>query len=122
MIITANSQTLAFSKLTIGGLSASSPGTKTADGKDSSTIVPVSKPQNSIFENFNREMTKRLDQKQKGEDAQSPSSPSVLAQSLTGAMGEIEEIFGREAAIEVMSLILTETEDDLTLGSLLNSL
>lgn len=83
-----------------------------------------SSPKNSIYDNFSREITRRLKaaEKIKGQGQDQDAEPSILAQSLTGAMGEIEQIFSREAATEVMAKIITGTADGLTEDSLLKAL
>ncbi|MDR1920528.1 MAG: hypothetical protein LBS31_02120 [Candidatus Adiutrix sp.] len=92
---------------------------------NSTTPTSASKQKNSIYSNFEKEMSRRLTEatkksgKNEGHDV---ADPSVLIQSLTGAMGEIEQIFGREAAAEVMAKIITGAVDGITEDSLLSSI
>jgi uncharacterized protein (DUF1697 family) len=53
---------------------------------------------------------------------QNEPEPEVLVRSLAGAMGEIEQLFGREAATLAMAVILTETEGGVTEENFLASL
>jgi hypothetical protein len=64
------------------------------------------------------EATKKIGNTEENDTA----DPSILVQSLTGAMGEIEQIFGREATNEVMAKILTGTANGVTEESLLYSI
>ena len=79
----------------------------------------------SLFENFTKEMSKRLTASmkltdEKNEEAQ--AKVSLLTQSLAGAMGQVEDHLGKEAATEVMAKILTGTADGISEESLLNSI
>lgn len=126
MIINAASQASSIGQLRIGnrnistvnslasGLSLNSPG-------PAETQSPSSK--NSIYANFEREMSRRLNEAaKKNQDDDQAVEPSVLVQSLSGAMGEIEQIFDREAATEVMAKILIGTAGGLTEDDLLASI
>ncbi len=79
---------------------------------------------NSLYDNFTKEMSKRLADNIKPTDEPEKDSneAAVLAQSLTGAMGQIEQLFGRQAATEVMAKLLTGTaqgaDEEALLGSL----
>ena len=78
----------------------------------------------SIYDNFGKEMAQRLNEslRKSGQGEEESPDPAILAQSLTGAMGQIEQLFGREAATEVMAQILTGTVNELSEESLLNSI
>jgi|GEM_PF-4423849 len=80
--------------------------------------------QSSVYDNFGREMSRRLIEaaKMSGSSPDDDADPSLLKQSLVGAMGQIENLFGRPAAVEVMAKILTGTAEGLTEESLLSSL
>lgn len=82
-----------------------------------------SEPKNSVYSNFEKEMSRRLNEAAKSHGSHDKSADSsVLLQSLTGAMGEIGEMFGREAATEVMANILTGTAKGITEESLMSSI
>ena len=106
-------QTSNKSLMLIGGRSVSAAGLslKTVATPDTAT-APISKPKSSIYDNFSREMFKRFTpaSKQASQEGQNVSDPSVLVQSLMGAIGEIKQDFGQEAATEVMAKVLMGTE------------
>lgn len=98
------------------GLTINSPGTAKTETESGST-------KNSIYGNFEKEMTRRLNEAaKKNQTEDEAAETSVLVQSLSGAMGEIEQIFGREAATEVMAKILQGTADGVTEDDLLSAI
>ncbi len=87
----------------------------------------ASQEKNSIYSNFEKEMSRRLNEAvqksgHSNNNDNASADSSVLLQSLTGAMGEIGELFGREAATEVMANILTGTAQGVTEESLMSSI
>ncbi|UQZ89156.1 hypothetical protein C4J81_08065 [Deltaproteobacteria bacterium Smac51] len=76
----------------------------------------------SIYDNFKNEMAWRLAESGPRKPEPDDPDPDVLARSLTGAMGEIEKLFGREAATEAMAMILTGTADEMNLNTLTGSI
>ncbi|MDR0548751.1 MAG: hypothetical protein LBI10_04980 [Deltaproteobacteria bacterium] len=77
--------------------------------------TPLAPEKPTIYDNFTREINKRL-KTDPSKDA------TILSQSLTGAMGEVERLFGRDAAILTMAKILNGTENQLDLDSLVAAL
>jgi hypothetical protein len=128
MIINAVSQAFSLGRMLVNG--------RQVDGVDSlgSGLVvnsvsgaeaeSASGKKTSIYDNFAKEMSRRLANPLNKTDrnAEDAPDPSILVQSLTGAMGEIEQLFGREAATEVMAKILTGAADGVAEESLLSSI
>ena len=124
MIINAANNALKIGQLTIGGRAVGSIDSLgqalTLATPSAGTESAASARKISIHDNFAKEMTKRLAESRAG-DGES-ADPAVLAQSLSGAMGEIEKIFGREAATEVMAKVLNGTADGMDEDSLIQAL
>ena len=78
----------------------------------------------SIYDNFSQEMSKRFTEalRKNGQPESTAADSASLVQSLTGAMGEIEQLFGREAATEAMAKILLDTSDKVDETTLLSSI
>jgi hypothetical protein len=109
------SQSLFATKLIIGGRSVNQAGLRTV-ASFATAATPTSKTASSIYDNFSREMSRRLATapNQADQDVKGASDSSALVQSLTGAMGEIEQVFGREAATEAMAKVLVGTEGEVS--------
>lgn len=98
------------------GLTINAPSAAKTDKSESNAT------KNSIYGNFEKEMTRRLNEAAKKDQTEDEAAEtSVLVQNLGGAMGEIEQIFGREAATEVMAKILQGTADGVTEDELLSA-
>ncbi|MDR1295800.1 MAG: hypothetical protein LBO05_00145, partial [Deltaproteobacteria bacterium] len=103
------------------------PTSASLNSKESPTAA-AARTQSTLYENFSSEILKRLkdaagDKKTgTGSLEGDPADPAALADSLAGAMGEIEEIFGREAATEAMAKILLGTENGAGRESVMASL
>lgn len=128
MIISSASQSLSAAKMMIGnrsvqGLESAGSGL-TVKSAQASAAGSSSAKATSIYDNFGREMSKRLSEaaKKSANQEDQPADPALLVQSLTGAMGEIEQIFGREAATEVMAGILSGTAGEVSEDSLLTAI
>ncbi|UQZ90601.1 hypothetical protein C4J81_15860 [Deltaproteobacteria bacterium Smac51] len=92
---------------------------------NSNPAESTSEQKNSIYSNFEKEMSRRLTEAAKksgSSDNDEAADPSILAKSLTRSMGEIEQIFGREAATEVMAKVLTGTAKGVGESELLSSI
>ena len=126
MIINMASRAASRGQMNFGSLSVSKaqpPGALTTP-LGSTGGESVSAPKDSLYGNFGKEMTRRLTEalKKNGVSQEAKTEASVLSQSLVGAMGEIEQQFGRDAATEVMAKILTGTAEGLGEDSLISSI
>lgn len=128
MNISSSSNAVSYGKMQINGRSVGNVDSKKPvlsinSGAGSDTEAPSEK-KSSIYSNFSKEMAKRLNEstKKSGLNGEDKSDSSMLTQSLTGAMGEIEKTFGKEAATEVMAKILAGTAEGVSEASLVNSI
>jgi len=117
-IHSASQQVKASSRMLINGREVK-PGGPAEPGPAVPSQVRKTEEKTTIYDNFSREMAQRLEKTGSG---QSQDSAQALTHSLTGAMGEIEKLFGREAATMVMARILVGTANGADEASLTSSL
>lgn len=127
MMINAASQNSSHSRMYIGGSGRANPLAAGLSIKHAGAPQgeAVAEGKSSLYRNFEKEMSRRLNEAAKKSDdnkKDAPDSASALLQSLSGAMGEVEELFGRQGATEVMANILTGTADGVTEESLITSI